>query len=119
MDGNDLVVALRREHGCPPDCAHCEREEEAWIRPKLERFAPLIESDLGLRLARNLAEFGLEIPSLSDDPWEQYLISEALLARFKSEAEELARERREREEARREAQRMLAEEVQRRGTTEG
>jgi hypothetical protein len=58
----------------------------------LARFAPLIRSDLALRLARNKVEFGLEIPPLSDDPWEHYLVCEALLFRFTEEVKEKARD---------------------------
>lgn len=51
---------------------------------------------LGIRLASNFVRFGLPFPPFSDDPIEQWLVSEALLARYHREvgrAEELEQQR--------------------------
>jgi membrane-anchored protein YejM (alkaline phosphatase superfamily) len=52
-------------------------------------------SDLALRLARNKYEFGLELPPFSDDPWEDYLVSEAILVRWHETEKERQEEQRE------------------------
>lgn len=59
----------------------------------VQRFGALIESDLALRLGRNWIEFKLPFPPLSDDPWEHYLVCEAVLERYLTDEAEKAQER--------------------------
>lgn len=46
------------------------------------RFRRLVTSNAGLRFAHAKAEYGVEIPCLSDDPFEQWLVEEALMTAY-------------------------------------
>jgi len=62
-----------------------------------ERYGHLLDRDLAIRLASNQTKLGLAIPELSADPWEDYLLKEAILLRYQDELAEREREQREEE----------------------
>lgn len=110
-----LSERLAAAHGCRDGCAACGRaDREALPRTLSERFGPMLEGPLALRIAGAFVDWKLPFPRFSADPLEQWLVEEALMSRWADEVRRAADAVAARSSASAEADELLARELARR-----
>lgn len=77
------------------------------MEPTREDLFRLVTSDAGRRLAEAKAEYGVAFPPLSSDPWQQWLVEEALMAAYTARQRAREREAQAHEDAREEAAELI------------
>jgi hypothetical protein len=114
--GATLERAFRREHRCRRGCPGCASARRSMVSPTLSsRFGALIEGEAGLRFAQARAESGQPFPPFSDEPYEQWLVEEALLLRYRLEVGLERQNEQARADAAEQAQQLLGEHLSARG----